>query len=126
MDKEAKLLKLAKDKFGETLTEAEIKLFDKVVKAELADYSIDEERKLRAGVVEWLCTDKQAAELVTFRGICFKGAHIDGSLNLAYANIPFPLYFEKCNIQEQIELHCTKLRELYLGGCQIGDRKSVV
>jgi hypothetical protein len=120
MDKADKLLKLAKDKFGETLTKAEIKLIDKVVRPEFADYSIDEDCKLRAEVIEWLCSDKEAITLVTHRGICVKGAHIDDPINLAYLNIPFPLYFEKCNIQEQIELHCSRLRELYLGGCHIG------
>ncbi|MHC4396009.1 MAG: hypothetical protein ACYS1A_10185 [Planctomycetota bacterium] len=120
MDKATKLLKLAKEKFGETLTEAEIKLFDKVVIAELADYSIDEERNLRAVVIEWLCSDKKATALVTHRGICLKGANIDDLVNLAYLNIQFPLHFEKCNIPKQIELHSAKLRELYMGGSHIG------
>jgi len=119
MDKATELLKLAKEKFGETLTKAEIKLLEKVINVELADYSDDEERNLRAWVIEWLCSDKQATALVTHRGICIKGAHIDGPINLAYLNIPFPLYFEKCDIQEQIELHSSRLIELYLGGCQI-------
>jgi len=120
MDKATKLLKLAKEKFGETLTKSEIKLLDKVINVELADYSDDEERKLRAGIIEWLCSDKQATALVTHRGICIKGANIDDLLNLAYLNIRFPLYFEKCNIPEKIELHSAKLRELYMGGCHIG------
>jgi len=120
MDKATKLLKLAKEKFGETLTKAEIKLLDKVINAELADYSIDEERRLRAGIIEWLCSDKKATELITHRGICLEGASIDSQLNLAYLNIQFPLYFEKCNIPEEIELHSSRLRELYLGGCHVG------
>jgi hypothetical protein len=120
MDKSNKMLNLAKDKFGKTLTKAEIKLLDKVVRPELADYSTDEDCKLRAEVIEWLCSDKEATTLVTHRGICVKGAHIDDPINLAYLNIPFPLYFEKCNFQEQIELHGARLLELYLGGCHTG------
>ena len=120
MGTKTELLKLAKEKFGETLTKAEIKLLDKVAIAELADYSTDEECNLRAVVIEWLCYNKKAAELVTHRGICLKEANIEGLVNLAYLNIQFPLCFEKCNIPEQIELHSARLRELYMGGCHIG------
>jgi len=120
MGTETELLKLAKEKFGETLTEAEIKLLDKVVIVELADYSNDEERKLRAVVIEWLCSDKKATALVTHRGICLKGANIDDPVNLEYLNIQFPLHFEKCKIPKQIELHGARLQELYMGGCHIG------
>ena len=91
-----------------------------VQKAGLADYSTDEERNLRAVVIEWLCYDKKAAELVTHRGISLKEANIEGLVNLAYLNIQFPLCFEKCNIPEQIELHSARLQELYMGGSHIG------
>lgn len=120
MDHSERLIELAKESFGETITEAENKLFDKVARGSLVDYSDDEERYLRAEVILWLCTDKSSVALVTHQGICFKGACVDGLLNLAYVNIQFPLYFEKCKMPGGIELHCAKLRELYLGGCKTG------
>lgn len=119
MDKATKLLKLAKEKFGETLTKAEIKLLDNVVRPGLADYGNDEDHELRAEVIEWLCSDKKAIAPITHYGICLKEANINNSLNLAYLDIPFRLNFEKCNIREKIELHSARLKELYLGGCHI-------
>ena len=120
MDKSAKLVQLAKERFGESIRKAEAKLFDKVAVGELADLSVDEERELRAEVVDWLCSDKQAIALVTNQGVRVKKADISRLLNLAYVNIPFPLYFEKCKMPRGIELHLGKLRELYMGGCHTG------
>jgi len=129
MKNEDKLLELASEKFGE-LTDAEKKLFKATANGELADYSAEKEedndpagakdwddsRTLKADRIAWLCTDKQASELVTHKGIKIKGARIDGELDLAFARISFPFYLWICFIPEKMNLRHCELHALYLIG----------
>ncbi len=133
MKNEDKLLELASEKFGE-LTEAEKKLFAATANGELADYSSEKEedndpasaknwddsRTLKADHIAWLCTDKQASELITRKGIQIAGARIDGELDLAFAIISFPFYLEKCFIAEEMDLNYCELRALNLIGTHTG------
>lgn len=130
----SKLLKLAGKKFH-TLNKAEEKLFQEVVRGELADYSDKSEennnpndakdwdketRTIKAKVLSWLCTDTETSAMVTYKGIRVKGIRIDGELDLAYAQISFPLYFEKCAFTGRIHLRQAEIRDLYLGGTHTG------
>ena len=132
-DNESKLLNLAKKNFG-TLSQAEQKLFEAVANGGFAEYSADSEedndpadankwdneRVIKATRIAWLCTDPQASALVTHQGIRVKGARTDGTLDLGFAKIPFPLYFEKSAFPEGIDLHNADICELYLGGTFTG------
>lgn len=123
------LLELAEKKFG-TLAEAEEKLFTATAEGKLADYSSGNkeaddpanadnwgnDRTLQADRIAWLCTDREASKLVTYRGIQVKGARLDGELDLLFATIAFPLYFENSAFSEQLDLQRAKAIALYLVG----------
>jgi len=128
------LLDLARKKFG-TLTEAEENLFQKVVNGETADCSDsseknkdpngakewdEETRVIRAKCIAWLCTDPEASAMVTHKGIRVKGARIDGELDLEFARISFPLYFEKCAFPGGINIRYAEIRGLFLIGTHTG------
>ncbi len=129
----SELLKLAEKKFGK-LTPAEKKLFRRTAEGEIADYSPKSKkpiepanaakwgpsRVLLADRIAWLCTDKQAAQLVTHRGILIKGARIDEELDLAHARVPFPLLFEKCKITAELHFLRAHIVALYMLGTHIG------
>jgi hypothetical protein len=132
-DNASKLLDLARKKFG-ALTETEKILFQAVVNGELADFSdsLDknndpngaekwgDERVLKADRIAWLCTDPEASDMVTHKGIRVKGARIDGELDLEYARISFPLYFEKSAFPGGTNLRYAEIRELFLIGTHTG------
>ena len=129
----SKLLDLARKKFG-TLTEAEVKLFRKVVNGEIADCSDESEknndpngaekwgyeRVIRANQIWWLCTDPQASSMVTYWGIAVQGARIDGVLNLRLATISFPLSFWRCAFPRGINLGYVEISALDLSGTHTG------
>ena len=133
MSKEEKLLELARAEFGE-LSPADIKLFTAIAKGEVADYSSDneaennpanaenwgEERRLKADRIEWLCTDREALECITRKGIWIKGARIEGELDLSFIKITFPLSFQKCSISHRISLHDAQISLLNLAGTHTG------
>jgi hypothetical protein len=128
-EEERQLLNLARQKFG-TLTEAEEKLFQAVAIGGLADYSTGSEEKddpakgdqwgqervLRADRIAWLCTDLEASKQVTHKGVRVKGAGVIEELELQYARIPFPLYFEKVALPGGINLSHAQVVALYLPG----------
>ena len=129
----SELLRLAKEKFG-NLTKAEEKLFQGIANGAVADYSAQDandndpadannwgpDRIIKADRIAWLCTDKQASELVTHRGILVKGTLINGKLDLLFCMISFPLYFEKCAFEGDINLRKGRVSALYLNGTHTG------
>jgi sRNA-binding regulator protein Hfq len=129
MDAASELSRLAEERFGE-LTAAEKKLFAAVANGEFADYSSTNEKKnnpaeaakwgrsriLNADRLTWLCTDKQASQLVAHKGIQVKGTRIDGEFDLVFARLPFRLYFQCCRFTAQICLHQAKLMGLNMAG----------
>src|SRR6266481_9257061 len=91
------LLDLGKTKFAaRPLTDAEIKLLTDTQKGEPASEISDKDKEkgptnaatlpdapvVHAECLTWLITDRQAAALVTHRGIAIYGTRIDGDLNL--------------------------------------------
>ncbi len=129
------LLQLATTRFGK-LSEAEAKLLRAAPKGEEAacgpsgdfnDPSNDPskaddwgpERQVRAELIRWLCTDREAASRVDPRGIQLLGARIAGPLDLSFANVPFPLSMSKCLVTDGINLMSTHLPALYLIGSSV-------
>jgi len=137
MDTGAKLIDLAKAKFDE-LTKAETKLFEETPIGIFIVCSGPEGkdndpnnadqwpaiRTIRAECVEWLCTDPEASSLVTHKGVQVKGARIDGEIDLKFAKISFPLYFEKCAFPQPINLQNAEIRALNLQGTHTGQIKA--
>jgi sRNA-binding regulator protein Hfq len=122
------LIKIAEEKFGK-LTEADEILFAAVADGNCTDYSEGgdkekigdvnnwgERRTINADRIEWLCCDKQAKQLVTDRGIQVIGAKIKGTLDLSFAEVPFPLYFGGCVFTEEINILYSRMKFLNLVG----------
>jgi sRNA-binding regulator protein Hfq len=136
-EEDPNLIDLALQRFP-TPTAAQRKLFQKVAKGELADYSAEAEedndpadannwgpeRVLDANSIAWLCTDKQASALVTHRGIWLKGARIEGWLDLEFAKILFPLVFERSSIPQEMNLGDVEIPALHLPGTHTGPIKA--
>ncbi|MHC4742906.1 MAG: hypothetical protein ACYS8Z_13405 [Planctomycetota bacterium] len=132
-DKTPELVVLATKKFGR-LTAAESKLFRAVAGGITAEYSSKmpekndpakaeewgKSRVIKADRIVWLCTDKEASERVTHRGIDVGGARIDGELALSYCTIPFPLVFHKCFFNGKILLDDAQVKVLDMGGTRTG------
>jgi len=130
----SELLRLAKEEFG-NLTKAEERLFKEVANGEIADYRDKKkkedndpknagkwgnERVIRSKCVEWLCTDKEALELVTHKGIQVIGMRIDGEIGLRFVKIEFPLVFVECAILNGIKLQHAEIKMLSLQGTHTG------
>lgn len=127
MDTGAKLIDLAKAKFGD-LTEAETKLFEETPIGKFADCSASDEkendpanaanwpkaRTIRAECIEWLCTNSEASKRVTHKGLWVEGARIDGEIDLQFAKISFPLYFGRCRFSDVICIDYAKIPALSL------------
>ncbi len=127
-----KLIKLAKEKF-EDFGEADGILFAAVADGKLADYaeggdkdkienagSWGERRIIKASRIEWLCRDKNAKELVTDKGTQVTGAKIEGTVDLSFAEISFPLVFRRCVFIEEINIQHSRIKFLNLGGSHTG------
>ncbi len=61
-------------------------------------------RTVRADLLAWMCTDEQARKLVRWHGIQLYGADIDGRIDLASAQIPFPLEILRCRLSKGLDL----------------------
>ena len=132
-DGKSELLKLAEEEVGQ-LSEAEERLFKAVANGEIANYSDKRkenndpnnagkwgnERLIRAKCVEWLCTDKEALEFVTHKGVLIKGVRIDEELGLMFAKITFPLVIQECAILSGIDLRHAEIQMLSLHGSHTG------
>ena len=107
-DEEPTLLELFKSQFSQhTLTTAEERLLLEVERGEVIDYSNDDpadndpgnaeewgnERTISASAIEWLCTDQVAASRITHKGVQVRGTKVVESLDLSFADVPFPLGF---------------------------------
>jgi len=133
MDAASELLKLAQEKFGK-LTAAEKKLFRAAAKGDIADYSprgnkpIDPanaakwgpSRVLRADRIAWLCTDRQASQFVTHRGIKMRAARIDEKFNIEAAKVEFPFWCEKCRFTADIVVEAAQIPELVMSSTHTG------
>ncbi len=119
MDTGTKLIDLAKAKFGD-LTEAESRLFETTPNSDITDCSKLEDRSIRPECIKWLCICPEASKRVTHKGLWVEGAHIDAELDLTYAKISFPLFFEKCIFPKGINLINAETRSLYLPATHTG------
>ncbi len=88
------------------------------------------ERNIRADVIRWICTDRDATNLVDAEGLLIYGARIMGfpdmsySLDLSYLKVPFPLAFQRCVFNELIHMESTTVPSLYFGGSLVASIKA--
>jgi hypothetical protein len=127
---------LAQKRFG-TLSEAEKRLLRAATKSDkpaICGPHIDvkhptnnpataddwsNERTIRAVLISWLCVDNEAVKQVDPAGIQVYAAKITGRLNLLFAIISFPLFFQHCRFYEDIDLKFATVPALNLSGSWI-------
>src|SRR5271169_974299 len=114
------LLKLAEARF-QPLRDAERKLLNAAPSGEVAwcgpsqkDFdpandpkkadSWGPERTIRAALIRWLCIDRVARIYVDPRGIQAHGARLEGSLDLSFVRVRFPLALRCCSLREETKL----------------------
>lgn len=128
---EPQLVRLAREKFGEELTETDAKFFSAVVANDWADLrsspetAIDAEEPaswassptLKSDRLTWLCTDPAAAKLVPSRGVWLRGANIVGNVDLYRSTVPFSLTFYDCLFNDGLNVSHAKLQELDIRNC---------
>jgi hypothetical protein len=71
-------------------------------------------RTIRAPIIVWLMTNKNASALVDPSGVGVAGALIDGSLDFSYQDVALPLTMLSCAIPEGVEFSFAHLQELDL------------
>ncbi len=106
------------------LKPADEKLFRAVATGDLVDYGAPPVQ-VGADRIAWLCTDPEAKQKVTAAGIWIRGARIDEPLNLQRAKIPFPLYIERSNLTNGIDLGAAEINTLSLIGSSTGPINAV-
>jgi len=72
---------------------------------------------VRAEVIEWLCTDSAAVEMVPRQGLSLSGYRITGLLDLINADVHFPIQLCRCEFDSDIWLKGARLRSLSFRGC---------
>jgi hypothetical protein len=115
---ETELLELAKKRFNNDIRPAEDTLFRASSNGRVA---YCDNGSIRADCLVWLCTDKKAAALVTFRGVRVSGATIEGTVDLEWATISFPLQVVSCKFTDPIILKNSSLFGLSFEGTEIQD-----
>jgi hypothetical protein len=118
------LYEILPEKFKKNLTKAEKLLLQCTESGDIVDLSPGEEidpikyeewgheRTIRSEIITFLLTDKKARDFISYRGIKIRGAKIEGELNLAFADIPFPIVFNNCAFPDGIDLTGAKARML--------------
>jgi hypothetical protein len=128
---EPPLVRLARDKFGDELTETDAKFFSAVAANDWADFrpstdadydpeqpnSWSEAPSLQADRIAWLCHDTAASRLVPSQGMWIKGLKIVGKVDLYRAAVPFSITFNQCLLDNGINIRNAKLQELTITDC---------
>ena len=129
-DNAARLLKLAQAEFPD-LTAPEREVLRAAGTGEVADLAQwgtppSKPKKynpgggpLRSRLVEWLCTDAQAKQLVHRKGLRIKNATIDAKLDLERTEVPFSFALHNCRLPGLNAQSATLKDRLYLNHCRV-------
>ncbi len=126
------LTTLARARFPD-LRKSELKFLDAVTRGKIAGFgpSFDEkdpsndpasaapwgiDREIRAGLIRWLCVDREAAKWIDPRGLRIYAARISGELDLSFTTVKFPLLLVRCRIAEEMNLRDAQVEFLELSG----------
>ena len=105
---------------SKVLQRVEERLANASANGETADCTdlLGDDKKIKGDVLSWLCTSLQASARVTDRGVSIMGAQIQGTVNLEWAKISFPLVAEVCVFKGAVLLSHSNVAFLILqGGC---------
>lgn len=78
-----------------------------------------EERWIRAGLVRWLCVDRDAVGRVDPRGVIVHAALIKGELDLSFVIVPFFLGLIRCSLSDQLVLRFIEIPSLDISGTRL-------
>jgi len=76
-----------------------------------------ETRTIRADLIEWLCKNATIFGRGASDGVHVYGGKVVGVLNLSYADVPLPMWLERCYFENEIWLKNAKIPSLNLIGC---------
>ncbi len=74
------------------------------------------DRAIRASLIRWLCIDRAAREWIDPRGIQAHGARIEGSLDLSFVRVRFPLTLRCCSLEEETKLRFLRIPTISFSG----------
>ncbi len=77
----------------------------------------DETRTIRADVIEWLCKNAGTYGRSASDGINVYGAKVVNVVDLSYADVHLPFWFERCAFMNEIWLKNAKIPSLNFTGC---------
>jgi len=131
--KEQLLEQLARARFA-ALTTAEERLLQAAADGEQADCEASQGKqtdcvntrnwpkqwKIRAALIRWLCVDADARRFVDRHGLRIRRAWIPDSLDLSFADVPFPLSLRFCFLDAPFNLTHTRIPAVDLDGSQVG------
>jgi hypothetical protein len=80
----------------------------------------DVDRKLRAMVLEWLCSDSEARKFIHPNGVQLGAAQIQGRLNLSDSSLSFKLRLTRCYVPEGIDAYFSQTQTLNFLGSHLG------
>ncbi|MGA2851164.1 MAG: hypothetical protein ABSE46_19340 [Terracidiphilus sp.] len=112
------LRKLARDRYGD-VSPAEEDVLRRSATAQPTWYyeTYLEHPEVRASFLQWLATDKDAANHIDPLGIRTTDRTITGSLGLDYCKIGIPIEFIGCQFTHQLRLPQAEILRLVLFGC---------
>ncbi len=128
------LKKLLLQELREGLTPAEEELLEKAQKGERADFKTGDtekdklrnagdwgdDRRIQDDFLYWLCTDRDACELVHAKGVRVWGATVEGQLDFEAVTLLHPLWLRDCVIPEIITLRGAQTRTISFSGSRTG------
>ena len=74
------------------------------------------ERQIRAELIQWLCTEPEAAQRANSRGVNVLAAKVTGDLDLSFTNMGFPLSLCHCYLVNDANLTYLTIPALSLRG----------
>lgn len=77
------------------------------------------DRTIQAEWIVWLCKDPIASKKIPPSGIVIEGANVEGTLDLSWLKLPFPLELYGCAFLNYIDLRGASLRGLNLADSYI-------
>ena len=77
-----------------------------------------QERTVRSGVIEWLCSPLLQPNLANSKGVHIYAAKIVGALNFGHATIQSPLTFHLCAFENDISFKNARVQSLIFRGCR--------
>ena len=76
-------------------------------------------RVVRGALLSWLYTSRDVRNRVRTPAFILKGGKIQGTLDVEFSRVNFPMWFKFCEFDSIIKMSGATVPELSLGGCTI-------